>query len=129
MSIQKFSLYYFILLALTGSGFYFAQYFLSPIVILIPNFWIVFTFMAIITLIVYAVSSIGINFGGDNQAFIMLAAIVIRLLLSMFFVLFYLSKIKVDGLLFVANFFSVYFLFTVFEIYCLLRNLRHQIKK
>ena len=129
MSIQKFSLYYFILLALTGSGFYFAQYFLFPVVILIPNFWIVFTFMAIITLIVYAVSSIGINFGGDNQAFIMLAAVVIRLLLSMFFVLFYLSKIKVDGLLFVANFFSVYFLFTVFEIYCLLRNLRHQIKK
>jgi len=96
---------------------------------LIPNFWIVFAFMAIITLIVYGVSFIGIKFGGDHQAFIMLAAIVIRLLLSMFFVLFYLSKIKVDGLLFVANFFSIYFLFTVFEIYCLLRNLRHQIKK
>lgn len=85
--------------------------------------------MAIITVIVYAVSVIGIKIGGENQAFIMLAAIVIRLLFSMFFVLFYLSKIKVDGLLFVANFFSIYLLFTVFEIYCLLRNLRHQIKK
>jgi hypothetical protein len=78
---------------------------------------------------VYAVSFIGLKAGGDNQAFIMLAAIVIRLLFSMFFVLFYLSNVKVNGLLFIANFFSIYFLFTAFEIYCLLRNLRHQIKK
>jgi hypothetical protein len=129
LSISKFAVYYFILLAITGSIFLALQKILMPTVVLIPYFWLVFAFMAVITLMVYAVSFIGLKAGGDNQAFIMLAAIVIRLLFSMFFVLFYLSNVKVNGLLFIANFFSIYFLFTAFEIYCLLRNLRHQIKK
>jgi hypothetical protein len=95
----------------------------------ISKFWVIFGFMAGITLIVYLVSWFGIKKGGESQVLIVMGAIVIRLLISMLLVLFYLNKFKVDPIIFVINFFSVYFLFTTFEIYCLLLNLRHQIKK
>lgn len=85
--------------------------------------------MAGITLLVYALAVIGLKKGGDHQSSILLAAIVLRLLLTLCFILFYIVKIRVDAVLFIVNFFSIYLLFTVFEIYCLLCNLRHQIKK
>jgi hypothetical protein len=95
----------------------------------IPKFWVIFGFMAGITLMVYVVSITGIKNGGEHQVFLVMGAIVIRLLISMLIVLFYLNTFKIDPILFVINFFSVYFLFTVFEITCLLVNLRHQINK
>lgn len=85
--------------------------------------------MAVITLMVFFVSFIGIQKGGEGQVFVVMGAIVIRLLISMIVVIFYLSKFKIDPILFVINFFSIYLSFTTFEIYCLLLNLRHQIKK
>jgi hypothetical protein len=97
--------------------------------LLIPHFWLVYGYMASITLLVYGVSIIGIKIGGDHQSAILLSAIVLRLLLTLCFILFYIVKIRVDAVLFIANFFSIYLFFTVFEIYCLLCNLRHQIKK
>ncbi|WP_225870851.1 hypothetical protein [Pedobacter cryophilus] len=128
MSLQKFAIYFIILITSTALGFYLLDHF-SATTILIPHFWLVFTFMAAITLIIYFLSVLGIKKGGEYQSFILLGGIVIRLLASMAFVLIYLLKVKVNGILFIGNFFSIYFLFTVFEIYCLLRNLRHQIKK
>lgn len=95
----------------------------------IPKFWVIFWVMAGITLIVYLVSWFVIKSGGDHQVFTVLGTIVIRLLISMIIVLFYLNQFRVEPVLFVVNFFSVYFLFTTFEIYCLLLNLRHQIRK
>jgi hypothetical protein len=47
----------------------------------------------------------------------------------MAFVLVYVLKTPVSSLHFVLNFFSLYFLFSGFEIYALLCNLRHSIKK
>jgi len=95
----------------------------------IPKFWVIFGFMAVITLMVFFVSFVGIKRGGEGQVFVVMGAIVIRLLISMIVVLFYLNKFKIDPILFVINFFSIYLSFTTFEIYCLLLNLRHQIKK
>lgn len=129
MSLQKFAIYFILLITATALGFYLIDQFISPTTILIPHFWLVFTYMAAITLLIYFLSIIGIKKGGDYQSFILLGGIVIRLLASMAFVLVYLLKVKVNSILFIGNFFSIYFLFTVFEIYCLLRNLRHQIKK
>ena len=129
MSFQKFATYYILLITTTALSFYLLDHFSSPSTILIPHFWLVFTYMAAITLIIYFLSIIGIKKGGDYQSFILLGGIVIRLLASMVFVLIYLLKVKVNGILFIGNFFSIYFLFTVFEIYCLLRSLRIQIKK
>lgn len=129
MSFQNFTIYYLMLVICTASGFYFLDYFIDSTPILIPHFWLVYTFMAGITLIIYILSIIGIKKGSDHQAFILLGGIVIRLLASMALVLIYIVNIKVNSILFILNFFSIYLSFTVFEIYCLLRNLRHQIKK
>lgn len=129
MSFRNFTIYYLLLVVCTASGFYFLDYFINSTPVLIPHFWQVYTFMAGITLMIYILSIIGIKKGGEYQSFILLGGIVIRLLASMALVLIYIINIKVNSILFILNFFSIYLSFTAFEIYCLLCNLRHQIKK
>ena len=85
--------------------------------------------MAIITLIVYFASNLGLKLGEEYQSQILLAAIVFRLLFTLAFILIYTQRVRFNSLNFIIEFFSVYLLFTLFEIYCLLRNLRHQIRK
>ncbi len=65
-----------------------------------------------------------INNNLSAQAF--LAATVVKMLGSLFFVLFFLIKNKVNKYVFAGDFFYIYFLNTAFEIYGLLRNLRNQ---
>jgi amino acid transporter len=113
----------------SAAASYILSYLLYPQKILVENYWLIFGFMAIVTLIVYYLSDLGLKKGGENQTFVLLAAITIRLIFTLFFLLFFTQKTKVESLLFIFNFFSIYLLFTTFEIYCLLRNLRHQIKK
>ncbi|HEY1024775.1 MAG TPA: hypothetical protein VGE26_06385 [Sphingobacteriaceae bacterium] len=96
--------------------------------ILIPKFWVVFATIAFLTLIAFMLSWFGIQKGGEVSVFSILGGIVMKLLFCMVFVLVYLLKFKVNDIQFVLNFFSLYFLFTAFEVYCLLRNLRHQNK-
>lgn len=129
MSIRNFLIAFFLLLLVSILGINLLVFFLPDTPILIPNFWLVYFYMAGITLLVYFLSIIGIKKAGENQPMILLGGLVIRLLCSLSLVLIYLQKTKIDPLIFIINFFSIYFLFTVFEIYCLLRNLRHQIKK
>lgn len=129
MSFRNFTIYYLLLVVCTASGFYFLDYSINSTPVLIPHFWLVYTFMAGITLMIYILSIIGIKKGGEYQSFILLGGIVIRLLASMALVLIYIINIKVNSILFILNFFSIYLSFTAFEIYCLLCNLRHQIKK
>lgn len=129
MTIYKFLSYYTILLALTALSFLGLHHYVFNQNFLIPHFWLVFGYMGAITFIVYYLSIAGIKYGGENQGAILLSAIVLRMLFTLAFILVYTLKIKVEAVLFVANFFSIYLLFTVFEIYCLLCNLRHQNKK
>ncbi len=129
MSLNKFfSLFFFF----TGSLIllsWFLKDFLQLEQYFIPKYWVIFGFMAGVTLLVYMVSWVGIKRGGESQVLTTLGAIVIRLLTSLLIILFYLINFKVNPVTFIINFFSIYFLFTVFEISCLLVNLRHQIKK
>ncbi len=129
MNLRRFLSYYLILIIVSALIYYLLGHFITSVPILIPHFWIVFIFMASITLLVYFLSILGIKKGGDYQSFIILGGVVIRLLASMTMALIYIINIKVSSILFITNFFSIYLLFTVFEIYCLLCNLRHQIKK
>jgi len=129
LSVRNFLIAFFLLLFLSVLGINFLTILLKSTAILIPNFWLVYIYMAGITLLVYFLSIIGLKIEGEHQPLILLGGVTIRLLGSLAFVLMNLIKTKVDPILFVVNFFSIYFLFTVFEIYCLLRNLRHQIKK
>ena len=127
MSVRNFLIAFVLLLFVSILGIRLLSIFFN--LILIPNFWLVYFYMAGITLLVYFLSIIGLKKEGEHQPMILLGGLVIRLLCSLALVLIYLQKTKVDPLIFIINFFSIYFLFTVFEIYCLLRNLRHQIKK
>lgn len=129
MSFQKFLSYYILLIIISAGAAYIGNQFIFNQNLLIPHFWGVYTFMALITLLVYLASIYALKLDGEFQSYILLGAIVIRFLGSLILLLFYILKNKVDSVLFMSNFFSIYLLFTVFEIYCLLRNLRHQIRK
>ena len=85
-----------------------------------------FGFLAGITYIAYMVVDIGIKRDPEVGIMAIMGSIAVKMLFCMGFVLIYSIKVMEIGLLFMLNFFSLYLLFTAFEIYCLLRNLRHQ---
>lgn len=129
MSLKNFLIYFLVLVAISSSVFWALDQFIFNQTFLIPYFWAVYTFMAIITLLVYFASQLGLKLGEDYQSQILLAAIVFRLLITLVFILIYTQRVRFNSLNFIVEFFSIYLLFTTFEIYCLLRNLRHQIRK
>ncbi|RZL20285.1 MAG: hypothetical protein EOO96_25255 [Pedobacter sp.] len=96
--------------------------------LLVEKFWVVFGFLAGLTFIAYVVADIGIKKNPEMGVMAIMGSIALKMLFSMAFVLIYSMKSTEKSLVFVLNFFSLYLLFTFFEIYCLLRNLRHQNK-
>lgn len=104
------------------------QYMAGNTPVLIPKFWVIFGTLAFLTLTAYLVSVYGIRQGGEFSGYTILGTIVFKFLFFLALVAVYLLKFKVNHVLFIANFFSLYFLFTGFEVYCLLSNLRHQNK-
>jgi hypothetical protein len=88
----------------------------------------VFCFIAGITFIAWLVASAGMRKGGETAVYTILGSVIVKLLFCMGFVLVYLLEFRVNSLDFALQFFSLYLLFTAFEVYCLLRNLRDQIK-
>ncbi|MFC3560818.1 hypothetical protein [Pedobacter jamesrossensis] len=94
--------------------------------LLIPQFWLMFGFLAGITFIAYVLVDIGIKRDPEVGIMAIMGSIAVKMIFCMAFVLIYSIKGKGIGVLFLLNFFSLYLLFSVFEIYCLLRNLRHQ---
>jgi hypothetical protein len=93
---------------------------------LIPRFWLLFWFISGLTFI--AVSAIVLvqakNREYYTQAF--LVSTTVKILACLFFIVIFLMKNKVNKYVFLADFFYVYLLNMVFEVYVLLRNLRHQ---
>lgn len=96
---------------------------------LIANqFWLVFGFLAVLTFIAYLLAFLGIKRNPQIGVFAILGSVIIKMLFAMTFVLIYSLKQTKSDLTFALNFFSLYLLFTLFEILGLLRNLRHQNK-
>ncbi len=93
--------------------------------VLAPKFWFFFSFLAILTLSAYLFSWIGIRRGAKESVFILLGSMIFKLLLSASFALFYITKIQADKVIFVLNFIILYLLFSVFEMWAVLFNLRH----
>jgi len=93
---------------------------------LIPRFWLMFWFISGLTFI--AVSAIVLvqskNRDYYTQAF--LVSTTVKILACLFFIVIFLMKNKVNKYVFLADFFYVYLLNMVFEVYVLLRNLRHK---
>jgi hypothetical protein len=96
--------------------------------ILADKFWVVFEFLAGITFIAYWVADLGIKRNPETGIMAIMGSIALKMIFSMAFVLIYSLNSKEKGMVFVLNFFSLYLLFSFFEIYSLLRNLRHQNK-
>lgn len=96
--------------------------------LLVDKFWVIFCFLAGITYIAYVTADLGIKRDPEVGVMAIMASIAVKMIFSMAFVLIYSQNRPQLGGIFLANFFSLYLLFTCFEIYWLLRNLRHQNK-
>lgn len=92
------------------------------------QFWLIFGFLCGLTLIAYLLAYFGIQRKPEIGVFAILGAVIIKMLFAMSFVLIYSLKQTKGDMAFALNFFSLYLLFTLFEILGLLRNLRHQNK-
>ena len=97
--------------------------------LLASKFWLLFGFIGGLTYIAYIMASFGISMGPETGVMSIMGSIVLKMIFSMAFVLIYSLNTKEKGLVFALNFFSLYLLFSFFEIYSLLCNLRHQNNK
>ncbi|MES2651759.1 MAG: hypothetical protein V4663_08460 [Bacteroidota bacterium] len=129
MSLPRFILYYLLFTLLLAAVATALPYLFPDTPLLIDKFWVVFSFMVGITFIAYMVAYLGIKRKPEMGVMAIMASIALKMLFCMAFVLVYVLNTAVSSLLFVLNFFSLYFLFSGFEIYALLCNLRHSIKK
>lgn len=125
MKLQKLLILYGVFTAAIGGAALLVQQ-TMPHYFLIPWFWGVFAFMAAITFVAFLFSFLGIKKGGESSILALMATIGLKIFICMGFAIAYLINFKVNGTVFITNFFSLYFLFTAFEVYFLLRNLRHQ---
>ena len=128
MSLTRFILLYIIYCAFLAVIAYVLQSLFAGVIVAGKNFWIVFGFLSGITFIAYLVADMGIKRNPETGIMAIMGSIALKMVFSMAFVLVYSLNHKEKGMVFVLNFFSLYLLFSFFEIYALLRNLRHQNK-
>jgi hypothetical protein len=125
MSISRFIIYFILFIFFLAIPPLVAQYFFPIEGLLIPKFWLLFWIFAILTFSIYSFAywrmSISINASGQA----LLGSITIKLLICTLIAFLYISENTVDPIKFIINFFYLYFLHTVFEIYCLLCNLHN----
>jgi hypothetical protein len=125
MSIPRFFIYFIVFNILLALAPLLMEHY-YPQEILIPRFWNMFAVFSIITFVVYLFASwrMKVSIRSSGQA--LLASITVKMVLYMFIAYIYISKNTVKPADFMICFFYLYFFHTVFEIYCLLRNLRNQ---
>ena len=128
MSLPRFIFYYLLYAAIIAGIAILLPYIFPDVELIANKFWLVFGFLSILTLIAYVLAYIGAKRNPETAIMAIMGSIVIKMLFSMGFVLIYSLNHKGNQMLFAFNFFSLYLLFTGFEIYGLLRNLRHQNK-
>ena len=93
---------------------------------LVGNFWLIFFFLSGLTFLVLATILIVQKKNEEYYVQGFLAATTVKILACLFFIIIFLAKNKVNKYVFLADFFYVYLLNMVFEVYVLLRNLRHK---
>jgi hypothetical protein len=94
-----------------------------------PLAWYIVAFFAAITLLTFFLIRKGIAQDAGSFQLYYFGSSVFRVLLSMFVVFFYVYFSSERELQFVLNFFLIYFIYTGFEIYGILSNLRRISKK
>lgn len=93
------------------------------------NFIPVFIFLYLLTIIVYFLGLWGMKKGAEYSVYSLLGGIVIKMVISLSFIFYLFLKFPENQKVLALNFFSIYFLFTLFEVTVMLRNLRDQNKK
>jgi hypothetical protein len=81
-------------------------------------------FFYLVGLAAFAISAWGLKKSSDSSVFIVLASVMAKLLLSMVFALIFIYGKRFDKIAFLLSFFLPYFIYSTFEIYTLLYNLR-----
>ena len=94
--------------------------------LIIPRFWLVFSYISGLTLIVVYSTALMHAINPDNFAQAYLAATVFKILGILTFIVIFVLKNRVNKPIFVADFAYIYFLNTAFEVYSMLCNLRNQ---
>lgn len=126
MTIGKFIIHYIAYTCLLALGAFTLQLIMNPVSILSPNFWLLFIYLFILTAIVYLLSYYGAKRSPETGVFAILGGIIMKFLFSLALFVVILLKTSENQVVLGLNFFSIYLLFTVFEVIYLLRNLRHQ---
>ncbi len=94
--------------------------------LLIPYFWQFFGLFAILNLMIHILARVGFIASNTGMVKTFLGGTMLKFLLWMIVIFAYTSKFDVNGTKFLCNFFYLYLFNSVFEIYCLLLNLRNQ---
>ncbi len=128
MSLTKFTFSYLLYTAFLAVIVYFLPFLFPGVKLFVSSFWGLFVFFAGITFIAYVLADLGIKRNPETGIMAIMGSIALKMIFSMAFVLIYSLNSKEKGIVMVLNFFSLYLLFSFFEIYSLLRNLRHQNK-
>ena len=125
MTLLRFSLYFLGFALLVACLAVILRFFLATVV-LGPHFWLLFVIISMITYVAYALSDLGIRKGGELSIYSLMGGFFVKLVVCLGVVMVLIIKYPENKILTALNFFSLYFLFTVFEVICLLRNLRDQ---
>ena len=92
-----------------------------------PEFWLIFFFLSGLTILVVTAILVVRQMYPTMFSEAFMGATGVKILACLIFVVIFLAKNKVDKYVFLGDFFYVYFLNTAFEVYILLRTLRHKI--
>ncbi|OCX50979.1 hypothetical protein BEL04_19870 [Mucilaginibacter sp. PPCGB 2223] len=126
MKINKYYTYFIVFNLLLAIPPAIIQTYFAPLNLIIPYFWQLFGLFAVLTLIIHLLNHTGFIKGSKNSVKTFLGGTFIRFIVFMIVILAYTTKIQIDAPKFIGNFFYLYLFNTVFEIYCLLINLRNQ---
>ncbi|MFD2246917.1 hypothetical protein [Pontibacter ruber] len=91
--------------------------------------WYILAFFVLVTAGTFYISRLGVSYDSDNFQLYYFGSMGFRMLLSIGVVFLYVYLFAESELQFVINFFVLYFLFTGFEIFSLLANLRPHLKR
>lgn len=126
MKIKRFILYFILFSVLLSIVPLIVQNYYPQEEFLIPRFWSLFVIFGILTFSIYIMTSWRMSISNKSSGQALLASVSVKLLFYMIIAFVYLSQNSVDPVKFLLNFFYLYLFHTVFEIYCLLCNLRNQ---
>ena len=93
---------------------------------LVANFWLIFFFLSGLTFLVITAILVVQKKNKEHYVQAFLICTTVKILACLVFIIVFLAKNKVNKYVFLADFFYVYLLNMVFEVYVLLRNLRHK---